>query len=560
MEALGCPPLNQDLLKKHPVALMPEESSNGFRKFLLNFPIELDTENLITSLGKEPVWARQFAAYNKKNLYLYWPELTTGATPKEPDQGWWWKHVSAFKCLGVDLGQRDAGAFAVMDIGNDGFSDRFGKPKATRFIGSTLHAGKESKWSANLAECGMIRLPGEDMKVLTAGGTRQEFYGEKGRMAEESEWRSARMICEELGYDPDLWVGAAFDDLSFPEMNDKLLIVAKRAQGKLARLQSLSWRLIDSKLSKEAVEEIKTDENLSKLLEFSTGKNAEFLQNNCVLQIDKLKALIASVLVRIADRILPLRGRRWEWVVHPSSPNSQILRQTDKGTDTSKKKLMGQRGLSMARIEQLEDLRRRAQALNRAQMHQPGEKPVIGRFGRGVELPDPCPEILEKLDRIKDQRINQTAHQIIALALGVRLRRPIKGKELRSEKDIHGEYERFRDPVDFIILEDLARYLSSQGRSRRENTRLMQWCHRSVLDKVKELAEPYGIPVIETNAAYSSRFCSKSGIVGFRAKEISLGDRDKLPWVKVLESLSDPAKAKKLSPEKEKCLLHQGYL
>ena len=29
---------------------------------------------------------------------------------------------------------------------------------------------------------------------------------------------------------------------------------------------------------------------------------------------------------------------------------------------------------------------------------------------------------------------------------------------------------RFRDPVDFIILEDLARYLSSQGRSRRENT------------------------------------------------------------------------------------------
>ena len=86
----------------------------------------------------------------------------------------------------------------------------------------------------------MIRLPGEDMKVLTAGGTRQEFYGEKGRMAEESEWRSARMICEELGYDPDLWVGAAFDDLSFPEMNDKLLIVTKRAQGKLARLQSLS--------------------------------------------------------------------------------------------------------------------------------------------------------------------------------------------------------------------------------------------------------------------------------------------------------------------------------
>jgi IS605 OrfB family transposase len=552
MEALGVPSLSQDLLKKHPVALMPEESSRGERRFLLNFPIELDTEALISSIGKEPSWRGQFAAYNKKNLYLYWPELTTGATPKEPEQQWWWKHRTSFKCMGVDLGQRDAGAFAVMDIGKDGFKDRFGKPKSTRVIGSTSANGEKSIWSANLSECGMIRLPGEDMKVLTAEGSRQEFFGEKGRMADESEWEEARSICEDLGYEPDIWVGTACKDYSFPEMNDKLLVVARRVQGRLARLQSLSWRLTDSKLSKEAIEEIKSNEDLSTLLDYSTGQNSEFLQKNCVLEIDKLKALLGSVLVKLADRILPLRGRCWEWASHPSSANSQILRQTDEGTDSRKKKLMGQRGLSMARIEQLEDLRRRAQALNRAQMHQPGEKPVFGRSGRGVELPDPCPEILEKLDRIKDQRINQTAHQILAVALGVRLKRPAKSKELRLEKDIHGEYEKFRDPVDFIVLEDLARYLSSQGRSRQENTRLMQWCHRAVLDKVKELAEPYGIPVLETNAAYSSRFCSKTGVVGFRAQEISLKDREKWPWRQTLENLSDPIAAKKMSTEKRK--------
>ncbi len=92
-----------------------------------------------------------------------------------------------------------------------------------------------------------------------------------------------------------------------------------------------------------------------------------------------------------------------------------------------------------------------------------------------------------------------------------------------------------RPPVDFIVLEDLSRYLSDQGRAKSENSRLMKWCHRAITMKVKMLAEPFGIPVLETPAAYTSRFCSLTGAAGFRAAEISWNDRHEFRWRVLLE-------------------------
>jgi hypothetical protein len=58
----------------------------------------------------------------------------------------------------------------------------------------------------------------------------------------------------------------------------------------------------------------------------------------------------------------------------------------------------------------------------------------------------------------------------------------------------------------------------------------MKWCHRAVRDKLKELCEPFGIPVLETPAAWSSRFCSRSGVAGFRAVEVHPGLKTESPW------------------------------
>jgi hypothetical protein len=50
------------------------------------------------------------------------------------------------------------------------------------------------------------------------------------------------------------------------------------------------------------------------------------------------------------------------------------------------------------------------------------------------------------------------------------------------------------------------------------------------------LAEPFGIPVLETPAAYSSRFCSLTGVAGFRASEVGWEDRNEFRWRELLNA------------------------
>lgn len=122
----------------------------------------------------------------------------------------------------------------------------------------------------------------------------------------------------------------------------------------------------------------------------------------------------------------------------------------------------------------------------------------------------------------------------------MRLAKPPANKAaLKAERDQHGVYEKVRDPVDFIVIEDLSRYRASQGRAPRENSRIMKWCHRQVRDKLRELCEPFGIPVLETPAAYSSRFCSRSGVAGFRAVEVTAGFENEPPWCWLRDKQSD---------------------
>ncbi|MCC7340501.1 MAG: type V CRISPR-associated protein Cas12b, partial [Bryobacterales bacterium] len=214
-------------------------------------------------------------------------------------------------------------------------------------------------------------------------------------------------------------------------------------------------------------------------------------------QIVVQRRQVSEQLLRLTIRILPLRGRCWEWVNHPEKPDCHLLRQTQVGRSPDNTKLRGQRGLSMVRIEQLSELRRRWQSLNQSLRRELGKKPLTAAEMRNDPIPDPCPDILRKLENIREQRVNQTAHLIVAHALGLKLREPRMSAQSRGITDTHGEYEVINPPVDMIVLEDLTRYLSEQGRAKSENTRLMKWCHRAVTLKVKMLAEPFGIPVLE---------------------------------------------------------------
>lgn len=327
----------------------------------------------------------------------------------------------------------------------------------------------------------------------------------------------------------------------------------------------MAWMLKSNqtKRREKILNEMKEDNRFPEnVRQWADQGSANLISEHLIREIEVLRPILVEVLEIIANRILPRRDGVWTWRTRQDGQRGHTLATEKRAARNGEIRIFGQRGLSLERLEQIEELRRRCQSLNRSLLHTPGERPRMGRLARGQELPDPCPEILEKMESLREQRVNQTAHLILAEALGVRLRPPAKSPEERRQRDIHGEYELIpgRRPVDFIVLEDLTRYQTGQDRPRRENSRLMKWCHRAILDKIKELCEPYGIPILETPPAYTSRFSSRDGQPGFRAIELTPKHRNKFPWRGDLQRLEEIQEDKKKVDREEKerlvCVRH----
>ena len=543
------------------ITLQPTNESD----IQLTFPVEVNSEKIKAGVSREAVWENQFNLYpdgeNFYNASLRWPHEKQRAKPPLP----WHEQLNSFRCIATDLGQRDAGAFARMSVlGGSDFDKR-----PSRFIGEA--GGK--KWRAALERSGLFRLPGEDAQVWREKSGkdeknpedsgkpfdfREELWGERGRPARSWEADDTAELMRLLEVPPEAKELSLLSEswrslLSFPEQNDKLLVAMRRYQSRIARLHRWCWFLKgDDKQQKSAWDEIADCED-TRLISgeqiAQAKKHDPRLQTELESQLQKRLELAPVLLVRIANRILPLRGRSWHWEKHPASKAQNTLHHlTQNGPKLDSKErpvwLRGQRGLSLERIEQVEELRKRFQSLNQTLRREVGGKPPIRR---DESVPDPCRDLLDKLDNLKEQRVNQTAHMILAEALGLRLAPPPADKKtLRQQRDQHGTYEKIPDksgkwigPVDFIIIEDLSRYRASQGRAPRENSRLMKWCHRAVRDKLEQLREVFGIPLVETPAAYSSRFCSRSGVPGFRAEEIAPGFENESPWSWIKEKKDD---------------------
>lgn len=378
MKALGLPEPAQQDFGNCRITLQP----SGQYDVQLTFPVEVDTARLIAHVGKQSLWQRQFNVTPDgdefRDATLRWPHEKKPSKPLTP----WYDTLEAFRCLAVDLGQREAGAFALLEArANHDFGRR-----PSRFIGET--PGK--RWRAALAASGLFRLSGEDReewRAKTSKDTddaetfafREELHGSRGRMPRAFETQECRELLDAFlgASDPKSFLPSGWDDpqsparLSFPEQNDKLLVAARRAQSRLARLHRWCWLLGDDKKRPLALAEIR--ESLS-----ATGADAshwlpaalkEFVQtDNDPRLFDALKNLLESrqqelpaLLVRLANRILPLRGRSWKWERHPDAPEQNrihLLTQNGPSLDAPDRPvwLRGQRGLSIERIEQTEAL------------------------------------------------------------------------------------------------------------------------------------------------------------------------------------------------------------
>ena len=83
------------------------------------------------------------------------------------------------------------------------------------------------------------------------------------------------------------------------------------------------------------------------------------------------------------------------------------------------------------------------------------------------------------------------------------------------------------DPCHVIVFEDLSRYKFKLDRPKQENTKLMQWAHREIVEEVKRQAALYGISVFDSlDASFSSRFYHISDAPGIRCDRLTKNNFD----------------------------------
>ena len=479
------------------VQLMPDYDRKNHLRILLNFQPSIDVTD-IQRIAGEFFDRYQFYGGDEK-FGLRWPDYDE----KNPVK--WCNNPTPFNVVSVDLGQRTCGALSRIEVSPE-------KQEHSIFVGSD----GSRDWFARRTYSQLLRLNGEDCR--TSEG-REELSGSAGRLARPEETDEAKEICVALvGKEKmmdflvktiDSTGGLVFEKY-FPAQNDKLLRAFKMALGHLRSLARWHYFMGEGR-DADVAEEIKA---------------ADWLGDKSLMGVEnfenKMREELPKLLLQITERILPLRGRHWELVYRNGQYGGFELSQTIPSASEPRRWICGQRGLSFARLEQLETLRKNFQSLNRICMDKPGSKRKTSRELRGISIPDCCPDVLNRLDELKTQRVNQTANLILAHALGMRRRaHDLSTRQCRIEDNIHGEYERIPGvaPAKFIVIENLSRYRFSQGRAKFENSRLMKWSHRAVRDKLVQLCEVFGISVVEVNASYSSRF-TPDGVPGFRAEEV----------------------------------------
>ena len=319
--------------------LMPDWDKNNQLRILLNFQVKISIDKILNNFDQRFRNKNEFYDANNTNCALLWPDYNL--KDKTPS---WFNSNKDFYFVSVDLGQRTAGALVRIKVSQK-------QEKHSVFIGND---GKND-WFATRVYSELLRLPGEDAKILKEGKFVKEEYGKKGRLADPTEKDEAITICSLLEEDDSILFHDIDDMIPyFPIQNDKLLIVLRRSIGKLKVLNRWLW------LMKEPENEIKIKDEMesAKWLKVKTFTNV-------IEKEQKLRHLLPKILVQIANRILPVYKKTWTWQQQTTVQNITFAQLSLIDDLANKPKIRGQRGLSFARLNQLEELRKRCQSLNR---------------------------------------------------------------------------------------------------------------------------------------------------------------------------------------------------
>lgn len=532
LQALNLPPESMPIMDKTPaVGLTMADTSdgNGMPRMYLNFPTRLNVEPLQKELGKSELWQRQFCGGKDELLHLLWP-----AIQKKANVAWWENEniqKSGFSVLSVDLGVRYAAAYSLVRVSTrDNIKSLSGGDVVNRCIGcSEAHS-----WYAAVTRQGLIKLHGEGRSTAINSKKTQASREVQGiRQAQETDKQTIINAFAKVGVSP-WFANKKEEQLNILQLNDECLRLFRRILSRNRIFASWVYKLTLAEKAADTLQDMKNyfskvgDDfypDIRQAVEAGDVSTAE----KCLWTAAKaLREELPKLAEVVTNSVLPQQRYKWSW--QPTSRygfigSGVMVRETDVKQQKVKRYFMG--GLSVYRLTQLEELRHCLQSMNRQLHNKLGQEVGFGADTRNQPVIDPCPEILDKIASLREERVHQIAHNIVAQALGVRLCET-KDKATLDEtgRDIyHGSYEVIpgRKPVDFVVLENLKKYQTGIDRAPDENTTLMRWAHRQILAKVKQLlTEVFGIPVLETHAAYTSKIDYTDSTPGFRAQQLTL--------------------------------------
>lgn len=472
--------------------------------YYLNFPVSLDVTALQKSLGKAERWAGQFLGGRDEKLHLHWPATYKGKNRP------WWEQEKEFTVLGIDLGLRSSVAWSLLRVSTCSTSSN---SRGDELIGRLIGDSSNAKWYGYVIKQGLSRLPGEQPRWVA--GKKIPAVS----LASPEDRRIAKMIIESAG--------AQYDENESEDvlrLGNRTLKSFKSLTSRLKTYLSFLSGLKDPgrkpAVLKRMADYFAYAEIIPGVCALLEAHQEDEVYERVLDAAEELRSKLPEYAERVTSLILPRKHGSWKWVPERRKgwQGSGVMRLTEED-GIPHRPVFHRGGLSVARLTQLETLRQLLQSMGKVLSFVPGEPVTFGRWLKDAKVIDPCLEILEKIENMREQRVNLIAHDIVAQALGVRLIPSRDDKNPDGRDIIHGEYERIpgREPVDFVVMENLSRYLTSLDRAPLENSGLMRWAHRQIVAKVTQLLEEiFGIPVVFTHAHYTSKFDSMTSEPGFR--------------------------------------------
>lgn len=527
MKALGVDKMLLPLGKEPAVALQVKTGKNrkDEKVCMLNFPVTLDLTPLHKYVGKAELWKNQMLGVASEKLHLHWAETYAGK-----EMPWWQKseiQQNGYDVLSIDLGVRYAAAWALTHVQKDAtlITNR-GTELHGRYIGSA----DTTKWYGFSRKQGIIKIDGEGnigrhYESLQSDSLVQQPDGIT--VASKDDLLIAASILRRVGKD----VSEAASQNVLVLGNDAISAM-NRLLSRCRRYQSILVKLKDSEKQEVGLLEAKeyfdynevTRRLIPGIIQRIDSCDVTGVCDLLLCALLELRAELPAIATELTNLLLPRKNGCWKWV-ESSKPGYVCAGQMKLVDDenTPQRHIYHRGGLAVKRLTQLEKLRQTLQSMNRILWMTPGEPTPFGKALREIPVEDPCPDLLRKIENVREQRVNKIAHEIVAQALGVRLKKSRIDKNADGRDVVHGEYEKIpgRTCVDFVVLENLSAYLTSIDKSPDENSTLMRWSHRQLVMKVKQLLEEvFGIPVLCTHAAYTSKFDSYTSSPGFRAREL----------------------------------------